>query len=437
MTLTAPAGYGKTTLLAQWSARDRRPFAWVSLDERDNDPIVLLRHLAASVHAIEPLDASTPLSLTAAEYSRQRESCAATWKEILSRGMNVETPEPYVNDAWRHLICQNFELINGDRVHYSAGNQYDRLYEAEGSDAALAMMVWGYESDMRRWMVPLFDFTRKGLEFHQAGFKLLNLCRYYWQTRDATAVKALRPLWEKEAQRLVDNRTGEHGLFPREQYCGDIHTPVQSINVNSKAWRAIRDLSAVLAEVGEVDILVANAAHPATGLLTDLDQERIDRMLEVNLRAPIALARDIVKYAENWWDKRSGAADFLDPAFGTGAFYSALRQVFPSEAVCRAEAAQVRAIARLAQIRGHSRWVADEVAMELCLSRNAADHLVDVCVAVTTRLPNVLATMDAGEVNLLTARKICEVTAPLPLRMLACYFHYRRQLLRAIRRRGC
>src|SRR5205809_2928871 len=56
---------------------------------------------------------------------------------------------------------------------------------------------------------------------------------------------------------------------------------------------------------------------------------------------PIALARDIVKYAENWWDKRSGAADFLDPAFGTGAFYSALRQVFPSEAVCRAEGVEI------------------------------------------------------------------------------------------------
>jgi LuxR family transcriptional regulator, maltose regulon positive regulatory protein len=55
-TLTAPAGYGKTTLLAQWSARDKRPFAWVSIDERDNDPIVLLRHIAASLHEIEPLD---------------------------------------------------------------------------------------------------------------------------------------------------------------------------------------------------------------------------------------------------------------------------------------------------------------------------------------------------------------------------------------------
>lgn len=54
-----------------------------------------------------------------------------------------------------------------------------------------------------------------------------------------------------------------------------------------------RDVERLLAEAGEVDILVANAAHPASGLLTDLPQERIDHMLEVNLRAPIALARGL------------------------------------------------------------------------------------------------------------------------------------------------
>jgi uncharacterized protein len=48
------------------------------------------------------------------------------------------------------------------------------------------------------------------------------------------------------------------------------------------------------AEAGAVDVLVANAALPATGVLTDLDQDEIDRMLEVNLRAPIALARALV-----------------------------------------------------------------------------------------------------------------------------------------------
>jgi len=33
------------------------------------------------------------------------------------------------------------------------------------------MLAWGYETDMRRWLVPLLDFTRKNLECHQAGFK--------------------------------------------------------------------------------------------------------------------------------------------------------------------------------------------------------------------------------------------------------------------------
>lgn len=44
-------------------------------------------------------------------------------------------------------------------------------------------------------------------------------------------------------------------------------------------------------EAGEVDILIANAALPASGALTELTPDQIDRMLEVNLRAPIALAR--------------------------------------------------------------------------------------------------------------------------------------------------
>jgi uncharacterized protein len=50
-------------------------------------------------------------------------------------------------------------------------------------------------------------------------------------------------------------------------------------------------VSELAKQASEADILIANAALPASGLLTDLSQEQIDRMLEVNLRAPIALAR--------------------------------------------------------------------------------------------------------------------------------------------------
>ncbi|MDB6023961.1 MAG: hypothetical protein JWM68_184 [Verrucomicrobiales bacterium] len=215
----------------------------------------------------KPLAAGTPFEFKESSYSSQREQCATTWRGILAQGMNVETPEPIVNNAWRHLLVQYFELINGDRIHYSHGNSYDKIYEAEGSDAALAMMVWGYEKDARRLIVPMLDFTRRGLEFHQAGFKLNDVCRYYWQTRDSNVVKELRSWskpdryrtsaketvsgWDIEAKRLDKNRTGEHGLFPKEQYCGDIGTYVQSLNANAKAWRGLRDLSSVLGEVGE------------------------------------------------------------------------------------------------------------------------------------------------------------------------------------------
>ena len=41
VSVVAPAGYGKTTLLASWAEADPRPFAWVALDRRDDDAVVL------------------------------------------------------------------------------------------------------------------------------------------------------------------------------------------------------------------------------------------------------------------------------------------------------------------------------------------------------------------------------------------------------------
>ena len=51
----APAGFGKTTLLAQLVAREQRPVVWVSVDEGDNDPVTLLLHVAVAVDRVFPL----------------------------------------------------------------------------------------------------------------------------------------------------------------------------------------------------------------------------------------------------------------------------------------------------------------------------------------------------------------------------------------------
>jgi LuxR family transcriptional regulator, maltose regulon positive regulatory protein len=56
VSVVAPAGYGKTTLLSQWAERNGQAFAWVSVDEGDNDPKVLLRYVAEALDAVEPID---------------------------------------------------------------------------------------------------------------------------------------------------------------------------------------------------------------------------------------------------------------------------------------------------------------------------------------------------------------------------------------------
>jgi LuxR family transcriptional regulator, maltose regulon positive regulatory protein len=56
VSVVAPAGYGKTTLLSQWAERNGQAFAWVSVDEGDNDPKVLLTYVAEALDAVEPID---------------------------------------------------------------------------------------------------------------------------------------------------------------------------------------------------------------------------------------------------------------------------------------------------------------------------------------------------------------------------------------------
>jgi LuxR family transcriptional regulator, maltose regulon positive regulatory protein len=56
ISVVAPPGYGKTTLLSQWAERNGQSFAWVSVDEPDNDPKVLLTYVAEALDAVEPID---------------------------------------------------------------------------------------------------------------------------------------------------------------------------------------------------------------------------------------------------------------------------------------------------------------------------------------------------------------------------------------------
>jgi len=48
--VSAPAGFGKTTLLSHWAGHSQLPVAWIALDEGDNDPPRLMTYLASAMH---------------------------------------------------------------------------------------------------------------------------------------------------------------------------------------------------------------------------------------------------------------------------------------------------------------------------------------------------------------------------------------------------
>jgi LuxR family maltose regulon positive regulatory protein len=52
--VSAPAGFGKTTLVAEWLADVERPVTWLSLDENDNDPARFLAYFLTALQQVDP-----------------------------------------------------------------------------------------------------------------------------------------------------------------------------------------------------------------------------------------------------------------------------------------------------------------------------------------------------------------------------------------------
>ncbi len=104
---------------------------------------------------------------------------------------------------------------------------------------------------------------------------------------------------------------------------------------------------------------------------------------------------------------RESTIEHLDPSQAVGVVISARR------VICRAQAIQARAIAQVSRARGGARWVADELAPELRLSRDTTATRVALADALVSRMPCLLAAMVAGELDIDKARQAFDGVAVL------------------------
>jgi hypothetical protein len=184
-------------------------------------------------------------------YDQQREQAVSRWGRIVARGADIQVPEALVNNAWRALIVQQYEILHGDQLNYSAGNQYARQYSNECGDSMRSLLLYGHTETAARVIPPLFVYRRPGIELHDGAFKLELLADYYLATRDAKLIRDTRELWQREVDLILRSRDRATGLLPRERYCSDVATPIISLNNNANCWRGLRDMAVVLDEIGE------------------------------------------------------------------------------------------------------------------------------------------------------------------------------------------
>ena len=103
--VSAPAGYGKTSLLSDWIKQNKIPVAWLSLDNGDNDPAVFLNYIISGIHSIHSDFGQSALQLITSPSSPSVESIASLLiNEILNINLNFL------------LVLDDFHLINSSEV---------------------------------------------------------------------------------------------------------------------------------------------------------------------------------------------------------------------------------------------------------------------------------------------------------------------------------
>lgn len=104
--LSAPPGFGKTTLLSEWIAQDKPRVAWLALDAGDNDPV---RFWSYFIAALQPLEAAIGASSLALLQSSQSGSMDAMLMALVNEADSF--PQDFV------IVLDDYHLIEIPSIH--------------------------------------------------------------------------------------------------------------------------------------------------------------------------------------------------------------------------------------------------------------------------------------------------------------------------------
>jgi LuxR family transcriptional regulator, maltose regulon positive regulatory protein len=114
--ISAPAGYGKTTLISQWAHASRFPIVWLSINEGDNDPKRFLRYLLAGWEEVQPGIIESKLGLLLSAMSPDIEAVLADFVNLAN-----DLPDHTV------FVLDDYHLIEDPAIHQALTFLLDHL----------------------------------------------------------------------------------------------------------------------------------------------------------------------------------------------------------------------------------------------------------------------------------------------------------------------
>jgi LuxR family maltose regulon positive regulatory protein len=329
--LIAPAGYGKTSVLADWAEQDDRPFAWIAATEQDDDADHLLASIIRRLDEIEPLPDDLVGAVTAPR--------AGPATDLLDRLVPALGPPRaplvlVIDDAHTltapgalHVVSQTIEHLGANSVVALAARAEPALPVARlrAQDAVVELRT----ADLAMGSGEAAQLLRRaGLELEPTQVAALLQQTEGWAAGLHLAALAIRDQDDRNAalvqfagdDRLVADYLRDEVLDPLAPEERALLTRTSPLDRLSGPL-----CDAVLDEHGSGEILrrLARSGTPLTALDRSEGQFRLHGLLGTLLRTELrradpALEADVHRRAGAWYEREGDADRAIDHTIAAG-----------------------------------------------------------------------------------------------------------------------
>ncbi len=331
--LNAPTGYGKSVLLAQWAARDLRPFASITLDDSHNDPALLAQTVVDELDRIEPLPAEVGSALTAPEPNLEGARVPRLGEAIEHR----QTATVLVFDELEHIESPQSLLLLGSLVEHVRGGSQIAIATREEPSLPLGRfranrLLREIGRDEMKMTKPECAALLAGIGFELSRYELETLVERTEGWPAALYLAGIAILEEADISSAITRFAGDDRIVA-EYIRDEFLVPISRRRIELLRRISILDrfngelCDAVLERTGSASALI-DLVH-GNMLLLPLDRTdewfRLHTLLRDMLRAELRRTEpeqepELHLRASSWWTEHGDSDRAIEHAIAGGAY---------------------------------------------------------------------------------------------------------------------